>query len=91
MMAVKIRLARCGRKKIPAYRIVVSDSRKPRDGKYLERLGAFRPDYASKPIVLDLARFEQWVARGAQVSKSVQMIVAKYRKTHPTPEGGDIQ
>jgi small subunit ribosomal protein S16 len=90
-MAVKIRLTRLGRKKIPAYRIIVSDTRKPRDGKYIESIGTFRPDDSGKPIVLDVARFEQWVARGAQVSSSVQMIVSKYRRTHENTEGGGTQ
>ncbi|MHA2620887.1 MAG: 30S ribosomal protein S16 [bacterium JZ-2024 1] len=90
-MVVRIRLARCGRKKVPAYRIVVSDARTSRDGKHIESIGIFRPDYRSKPIVLDLARFEQWVARGAQVTESVQMIVSKYRKTHENTEGGGTQ
>lgn len=87
-MATKIRLARVGRKKIPAYRIVVTDARRPRSGKYIEKIGRYRPDYPGQPIEIDLPRLEQWVARGAQVSESVQMIVNKYRKRLENSEGG---
>ena len=59
-MAVRIRLARHGRKKAPFYRIVAADGRMPRDGRYLERLGHFDPMVESGQLVLDLERVDYW-------------------------------
>lgn len=72
---VKIRLARHGAKKRPYYRVVVSDSRCPRDGKFIEQVGRYNPCSNPKLIDLDLEKIDAWVANGAQVSDTVQHLV----------------
>ena len=73
-MAVKIRLARGGAKKRPYYRVVVADSRSPRDGKYIEKVGTHNPllpkDHPDR-IKLDIERIEHWLGQGAQPSDRV--------------------
>ncbi|MCL4155409.1 UNVERIFIED_CONTAM: hypothetical protein GTU68_057187 [Idotea baltica] len=73
-MAVKIRLARGGAKKRPYYRVVVSDSRSPRDGKYIEKVGTHNPllpkDHADR-IKLDIERIEYWLGKGAKPTDRV--------------------
>lgn len=73
-MAVKIRLARGGAKKRPYYRVVVSDSRSPRDGKYIEKVGTHNPllpkDHADR-IKLDIERIEYWLGQGAKPTDRV--------------------
>jgi len=67
-MSLKIRLARGGAKKRPFYRIVVADSRSPRDGRFIEKLGTFNPllpkDHAER-VVLDLEKAKEWLGKGA--------------------------
>ncbi len=78
-MAAVIRLARGGAKKKPFYRIVVADSRKPRDGKFIERLGTFNPllakDHASR-VVLNTERAQHWISVGATPSDRVNGLLA---------------
>ena len=73
-MSLKIRLSRGGAKKRPFYRLVVADSRMPRDGRFIERLGTFDPlkakDDATR-VVLDAERAKEWVAKGAQATDRV--------------------
>ena len=73
-MSLKIRLARAGTKKRPVYHIVIADSRSPRDGRYIERLGYFNPlmakDNADR-LKLDLEKVKAWMAKGAQPSDRV--------------------
>jgi len=73
-MAVSIRLARGGSKKRPSYRIVVADSRMPRDGRYLEKVGTYAPllpkDSADR-VKMDVERIQHWLAQGAQVTDRV--------------------
>lgn len=67
-MSLKIRLARGGAKKRPFYRIVVADSRFPRDGRFIERIGSFNPLVAKdseQRVVLDLEKAKAWLAKGA--------------------------
>jgi small subunit ribosomal protein S16 len=67
-MSLKIRLARGGAKKRPFYRIVVADSRYPRDGRFIERIGSFNPllaKDAADRVVLDLEKAKEWLAKGA--------------------------
>lgn len=67
-MSLKIRLARGGAKKRPFYRIVVADSRYPRDGRFIERIGSFNPlldKAAADRVVLDLEKAKEWLAKGA--------------------------
>lgn len=70
-MAVKIRLARAGAKKAPFYRIVVADSRAPRDGRFIEILGRYNPRVEPSLIEIDVERTEGWLAKGAQMSETV--------------------
>lgn len=78
-MAVRIRLSRGGSKKRPFYRIVVADARAPRDGRYIERLGTYNPllpvDHAER-IVLDVAKAQEWVSKGALPTDRLQKILA---------------
>ncbi len=73
-MATKIRLARGGSKKRPHYAIVVSDSRMPRDGRFLEKLGTYNPLLAKddeQRIVMNMDRINHWIAQGAQPTDRV--------------------
>ncbi|BAJ00927.1 30S ribosomal protein S16 [Shewanella violacea] len=79
---VTIRLARGGAKKRPFYNIVVADSRKARDGRFIERLGFFNPMARGQEetLRLDLARVEHWVATGATTSDRVAKLIKDARK-----------
>jgi len=79
---VSIRLNRGGAKKQPFYDIVVTDSRSPREGRVIERIGLFNPVARgqSPRLRLDLARVDAWVAKGAQLSPRVQSLVREQRR-----------
>ncbi len=79
---VTIRLARTGAKKRPFYHIVVTDSRNPRDGKYIERLGFFNPiaTGGEERLRLDQARVSHWVSQGAQPTDRVAQLVKEAAK-----------
>lgn len=77
-MAVHIRLARHGSKKSPYYRIVVTDSRNPRDGRFVEKLGAYNPVVNPKTFELERSRYEYWTAKGAQPSATLVQLLKKY-------------
>ena len=85
-MAVKIRLARHGAKKRPFYRVVVADSRMPRDGRYIELVGRYNPISNPKLIDIDLERVDAWIAQGAQPTNSVSHLIAIARGEKPLPE-----
>ncbi len=68
---VKIRLTRMGAKKAPFYRIVVMDSRKARDGEYIEQIGFYNPVSDPKQIVIDGQKAQEWIAKGAQPTDTV--------------------
>ena len=72
---VKIRLSRRGRKKIPFYRIVVTDSKKARDGEYIENVGHYDP--RKKELKLDRDRIEYWISKGAQPTNTVAKLITK--------------
>lgn len=76
-MAVKIRLTRLGEKKSPFYRIVVADSRKSRDGKYLEKLGTYNPLVDTDQIVLDVEKTKKWLANGAQPTETARTLLVR--------------
>ena len=76
-MAVKIRLKRMGRKKKPFYRVVVADSRAPRDGRFIEEIGTYDPLSADKKIVVDAERANYWLANGAQPTDTVRALLKK--------------
>ncbi|MGC8765853.1 MAG: 30S ribosomal protein S16 [Brevinematia bacterium] len=79
-MAVHIRLMRFGKKKQPSYRIVVVDSRAPRDGAYIESLGHYNPLPAEPVISLNLERYEEWIKVGAVPTQVVKNLVKKATK-----------
>ena len=79
-MSVRIRLRRMGRKKQPHYRVVVADGRAPRDGRIVENLGYYRPKSTPARLVLDLARVDYWIQRGAEPSDTVQSLVRRARQ-----------
>ena len=77
-MAVKIRLARHGAKKRPYYRIVVADSRKPRDGRFIEEVGRYNPCVEPSFVSFDKERLDYWVKCGAQPTETVARLMASY-------------
>ncbi|MCH2110074.1 MAG: 30S ribosomal protein S16 [Polyangiaceae bacterium] len=79
-MAVHIRLARHGSKKRPFYRVVVTDQRNPRDGRFIEKVGTFDPN-AEKGLELNLARVAYWKSVGAQTSATVEKLVKTAAKS----------
>ncbi|MGI8866511.1 MAG: 30S ribosomal protein S16 [Rubrobacteraceae bacterium] len=74
-MAVKIRLTRRGSNKAPFYRIVVADSRSPRDGKYIERVGSYDPLKEPSEIHVDEEKAKAWLDKGAQPTTQVRKIL----------------
>ena len=74
-MATKIRLARIGSKKNPVYRVVVADSRSPRDGRFIEIIGRYNPQTDPSTIELDEAKVKDWISKGAQPSDSVRRLM----------------
>ena len=76
-MAVKIRLRRMGAKKAPFYRIVVADSRYPRDGRFIEEIGTLNPLTNPPEIKLDGEKARQWIKNGAQPTDTVKDILKK--------------
>ena len=74
-MAAKIRLARVGSKKNPIYRVVVADSRSPRDGKFTEIVGRYNPQTQPSTIEIDEAKVKDWISKGAQPTDSVRRLM----------------
>ena len=74
---VKIRLSRQGAKKHPFYHIVVADSRSPRDGRIIEKIGTFDPMTDPATIVLDKEKVEKWIKNGAKPTDTVKAIIEK--------------
>lgn len=74
-MAVKIRLRRMGAKKAPFYRIVVADSRYPRDGRFIEEIGYYDPTKEPSVIKVDADKAKEWIANGAQPTDTVKVIL----------------
>ena len=74
-MAVRMRLARIGSKKNPIYRVVVADSRSPRDGRFIEIVGRYTPQTDPSTIELDEAKVKDWLAKGAQPSDPVAKLI----------------
>jgi len=77
---VKIRLRRMGAKKAPFYRVVVADSRSPRDGRFIEEIGTYNPVVNPAEIKIDLARVEYWVKNGAQPTDTVRALVRRVKE-----------
>lgn len=76
-MAVKIRLRRMGAKKAPFYRIVVADSRYPRDGRFIEEIGYYNPLQDPPVVKIDAEKAAKWIANGAQPTDTVKAIFKK--------------
>jgi len=74
---VKIRLRRMGAKKNPFYRVVVADSRAPRDGRFIEEIGTYDPLASPSAIQIDLERVDYWVKHGAQPTDTVRALIKK--------------
>ena len=79
-MAVKIRLARHGAKKLPYYRIVVADARCPRDGKFIEEVGRYNPCANPTMVQFDLEKVDQWIKNGAQPTDTVARLLKNARE-----------
>ena len=76
-MAVKIRLRRMGAKKAPFYRIVVADSRYPRDGRFIEEIGVYDPTKEPSVVRIDAEKAKKWIANGAQPTDTVRALMKK--------------
>ena len=76
-MAVKIRLRRMGAKKNPFYRIVVADSRYPRDGRFIEEIGTYNPLTEPAEVKVDAEAAKKWIANGAQPTDKVKALLKK--------------
>ena len=76
-MAVKIRLRRMGAKGAPFYRIVVPDSRFPRDGRFIEEIGTYDPKKQPSEVKIDVEKAKQWIANGAQPTDTVKAMLKK--------------
>ena len=76
-MAVKMRLTRMGDKKSPFYRIVVVDSRKARDGEYIEKVGHYNPTSQPEEIVIDEAKAKDWLSKGVQPTDTVKTLLIR--------------
>ncbi len=89
-MAVRIRLMRVGKKKAPAYRVVVADRREKRTGKYLEKIGFYSPVLPGKPLEINQERLSYWLSRGAEVSPTARKLIRRAEKNstvNPTTGG----
>jgi small subunit ribosomal protein S16 len=92
-MAVKIRLRRVGRKKSPSYRIVVADSRSPRDGKFIEIIGQYQPRTGDKALNLLVERANYWLDNGAQPTDTVRSLLRKagvLKARHETRKASEL-
>ena len=76
-MAVKIRLKRMGAKKAPFYRVVVADSRYPRDGRFIDEIGYYNPLTDPATVKIDEEKAKKWVANGAQPTDTVKALLKK--------------
>ena len=77
-MSVKIRLRRMGAKKAPFYRIVVADSRFPRDGRFIEEIGTYDPMQEPSVVKVDPEKAKKWIANGAQPTDTVKALFKKH-------------
>ena len=76
-MAVKMRLRRMGAKKAPFYRVIVADSRSPRDGRFIEEVGYYNPLTNPADIKIDAEKAKKWLANGAQPTETVKSLLKK--------------
>ena len=80
---VRLRMTRLGTVKRPFYRVIATDSRSPRDGRFLEQLGYYDPMKTPKEIKLDLERVKYWISKGAQPSETVATLIKKAEAATP--------
>ena len=76
-MAVRIRLARGGRNKMPVYRVVVANSESPRDGKFLEKVGTYDPNFDPAKVDIDQEKTIKWLKTGAKPTETVRVLLKK--------------
>ena len=76
-MAVKMRLRRMGAKKAPFYRVIVADSRSPRDGRFIEEIGYYNPLTNPADIKIDADKAKKWISNGAQPTDTVKALLKK--------------
>lgn len=76
-MAVKMRLRRMGAKKAPTYRVIVADSRSPRDGRFIEEIGYYNPLTEPAEIKIDADKAKKWLGNGAQPTETVKSLLKK--------------
>ena len=76
-MAVKMRLRRMGAKKAPFYRVIVADSRSPRDGRFIEEIGYYNPLTEPADIKIDAEKAKKWLSNGAQPTETVKSLLKK--------------
>lgn len=79
-MAVVLRLSRAGAKKMPYYHVVATDSRNPRDGKFIEAIGAYDPNLEPPKVEFDQERLEHWLKAGATPSETVAGLIKRSKK-----------
>ncbi|MCU0306160.1 MAG: 30S ribosomal protein S16 [Thermoleophilia bacterium] len=82
---VKIRLARVGSKKNAIYRVVVADSRSPRDGRTIETIGRYNPQTDPSIVEIDLVKADEWIANGAQPTNAVRRLMTIVRRREAEP------
>lgn len=75
---VKIRLRRMGAKKSPFYRVVVADSRYPRDGRFIEEIGSYNPMVNPEEVKVDAEKAKKWISNGAQMTDTVKLLFKKH-------------
>jgi small subunit ribosomal protein S16 len=88
-VAVKIRLKRIGRKKQPSYRIVVMDTRSPRDGKVVDSIGSYTPFVKDKVLTIDMDRYQGWREKGAIPTDAVKRLVRQAGKNGSSASGAE--
>lgn len=76
-MAVKMRLRRMGKKKAPTYRVIVADSRSPRDGRFIEELGFYNPGTEPATVQIDADKAKKWISNGAVPTETVRSLLKK--------------
>ena len=76
-MAVKMRLTRIGAKKAPFYRVIVADSRSPRDGRFIDTIGTYNPLVTPVEIKIDAEKAKKWLGNGAQPTETVKALLKK--------------
>lgn len=85
-MSVKIRLTRTGRKKLPSYRVVVADSRMPRDGRFIESIGFYDPKTEPSVVEINVEKARAWLSQGAQPTNTVKKLLTIAGAIEAAPE-----